>query len=264
MRLSAVRLSILVASTVALGACAYDRPEAQSRAIAWRAPQADPELRDAQAQLRTLGLYGGPVDGLWGPETAAAVERYQRDHRLTVTARLDNDTLAALRDGTSPAPLQVTDTSNVRAIQHRLGQLGFYDGPVDGVWGRDTQISLERFQRARNLPQGQVTVATLSAMGLDPNDYDRRTLAADTPAMQRTATPLEPPVVRGVQQRLRVMGFYRGPADGVWGPETHSALIEFQKSRGLDATGDLTPATASVLGLNPNNLRRSVTTYGGR
>ncbi len=261
MKRAVVRFSILVASAFALGACAYDDTPQPRPQIAWQAPPADPELRDAQADLRTLGAYNGPVDGLWGPETAAAVERFQRDHRLTVTARLDDATLTALHAATAPAPLQVSDASDVRALQNRLNQLGFYYGPADGVWGPDTQIALESFQRSRHLAPGQVTVATLSAMGLDANAFDRRTVVADAAQIQRTSTPLEPPVIRGVQQRLRVMGFYRGPADGIWGPDTRSALIDFQKSRGLDATGDLTPTTASVLGLTPNNLRRSVTNY---
>lgn len=261
MKRAVVQFSILVASAMALGACASDDTPQPRSQIARQAPPADPELRDAQADLRTLGAYDGPVDGLWGPETTAAVERFQRDHRLTVTARLDDVTLTALHDATAPAPLQVSDTSDVRALQNRLSQLGFYNGPVDGVWGPDTQIALEGFQRSRHLAPGQVTVATLSAMGLDAGAFDRRAVVADTAQIQRAATPLEPPVIRGVQQRLRVMGFYRGPADGIWGPDTRSALIDFQKSRGLDATGDLTPSTASVLGLNPNNLRRSVTNY---
>ena len=117
-----------------------------------------------------------------------------------------------------------------------------------------------------------MTVATASALDLDPAAFETRTVAMETPRQvpaapervaataAQSATPLEPAVIHGVQQRLRVMGFYRGAADGIWGPVTQNALIEFQKSRGLDATGDLTPATASVMGLNPNNLSRSVTT----
>jgi peptidoglycan hydrolase-like protein with peptidoglycan-binding domain len=60
---------------------------------------------------------------------------------------------------------------------------------------------------------------------------------------------------------LRAVGFYSGPADGIWGPETQQALTEFQKSRGLQASGALTPTTASMLGLNPNDLRSSVASY---
>lgn len=266
MKHAAVRLSVITASLLTplltLGACAYDEPAPAARSVSYSAPEADPKLRDAQAQLRTLGLYGGPVDGVWGPETAGAVERFQRDHSFVVTARLDDATMAALHAATVADPLTVTGVSNVRTIQNRLTQLGYYDGPADGVWSRDTQLALEKFQRARDLPPGEVTVVTVSALGLDPDAFETssvttRTATAPEPA---SLTPLEPGVIRGVQQRLRIMGFYRGAADGIWGPATQSALIAFQRSRGLEASGDLTPTTASVMGLNPNDLRRSVTT----
>ncbi|MAY75771.1 MAG: hypothetical protein CMJ31_13855 [Phycisphaerae bacterium] len=43
--------------------------------------------------------------------------------------------------------------------------------------------------------------------------------------------------VRGVQQRLNNLGFRAGPADGLAGPKTTSAVTAFQASRGLDRTG---------------------------
>jgi peptidoglycan hydrolase-like protein with peptidoglycan-binding domain len=60
--------------------------------------------------------------------------------------------------------------------------------------------------------------------------------------------------VRNVQTRLRALGFYRGARDGVWGAGTQAALEQFQRGRGLEATGQINPVTAQALGLNPNNL----------
>ena len=57
--------------------------------------------------------------------------------------------------------------------------------------------------------------------------------------------------------RLRRLGFYRGAADGVWGPRSQEALTRFQQSRGLQASGEFNPATLSALGLDPNNLAAS-------
>ena len=58
---------------------------------------------------------------------------------------------------------------SVRQIQSQLRNLGFYGGPVDGVWGAGTQEAIARFQQGRGLqPNGQINPATLSAMGLDP------------------------------------------------------------------------------------------------
>jgi peptidoglycan hydrolase-like protein with peptidoglycan-binding domain len=40
-----------------------------------------------QAGLTQLGYDPGPIDGAMGPKTKYAIERYQRDHRLTVDGR---------------------------------------------------------------------------------------------------------------------------------------------------------------------------------
>jgi hypothetical protein len=50
----------------------------------------------AQEQLADLGYYGGTIDGAFGPQTSAAVLRYQRDYGLPVTGRLDGNTRASL------------------------------------------------------------------------------------------------------------------------------------------------------------------------
>jgi peptidoglycan hydrolase-like protein with peptidoglycan-binding domain len=60
-------------------------------------------------------------------------------------------------------------------------------------------------------------------------------------------------VIRNVQQRLRALGFYRGGVDGLWGAGTQAALERFQQGRGLQATGQVNPATVQALGLDPNN-----------
>ena len=66
--------------------------------------------------------------------------------------------------------------------------------------------------------------------------------------------PLTPDGVRMVQARLKAMNSYPGLVDGIWGPGSQTALRNFQQSRGLQATGDMNPATAATLGLDPVTL----------
>ena len=54
-------------------------------------------LRRAQSLLANRGFYRDVVDGLPGPATEEAILTYQRSNRLTLTGRLDLDTLAELR-----------------------------------------------------------------------------------------------------------------------------------------------------------------------
>ena len=65
------------------------------------------EVAQAQAQLRGLGYDPGPVDGVFGQRTAAAVQAFQSDRRLAVDGSLTAESLAliaaeAARSGTSP------------------------------------------------------------------------------------------------------------------------------------------------------------------
>lgn len=144
----------------------------------------------------------------------------------------------------------------VRAVQDRLRQLGDYRGRVDGVWGADSQAALEHFQQSHGLQvTGQLNQATAKTLGLQPSAL----VAAGQPP-PRTAPPnlagtsLSPDAVRAVQRRLRELKFYSGAVDGVWGANTQAAIQQFQQGRGLQANGQLNPATISALGLNPNSL----------
>jgi peptidoglycan hydrolase-like protein with peptidoglycan-binding domain len=58
--------------------------------------QAQPDVRAAQEKLKDKGYDPGPVDGIWGPRTAAAISEYQRKEKMTITNRLDTETLAKL------------------------------------------------------------------------------------------------------------------------------------------------------------------------
>jgi hypothetical protein len=49
-----------------------------------------------QERLAREGYYRGQIDGVFGPETRAALAQFQSNHGLHVTGALTNDTLAAL------------------------------------------------------------------------------------------------------------------------------------------------------------------------
>jgi peptidoglycan hydrolase-like protein with peptidoglycan-binding domain len=63
---------------------------------------------------------------------------------------------------------------------------------------------------------------------------------------------LSRPQVRQIQQALDKNGFKAGRTDGIWGPETRSALMNFQKSKDIGAAnGELNDETLAALELNP-------------
>ena len=51
---------------------------------------------EVQQALAQQGYYQGPIDGVLGPMTRRAIERFQVDHGLGVTAAIDQPTLASL------------------------------------------------------------------------------------------------------------------------------------------------------------------------
>jgi hyperosmotically inducible protein len=65
--------------------------------------QVQAHVRAAQEKLKEKGYDPGPIDGIWGPRTAAAVAEFQRKENLTVTSRLDSNTLGKLEVGVGGA-----------------------------------------------------------------------------------------------------------------------------------------------------------------
>jgi peptidoglycan hydrolase-like protein with peptidoglycan-binding domain len=53
-------------------------------------------VRTIQGRLRQLGFYRAEPDGVWGPKTQAAVERFQQSRALQVTGQLNPTTITAM------------------------------------------------------------------------------------------------------------------------------------------------------------------------
>jgi putative peptidoglycan binding protein len=58
--------------------------------------RASDDVRAAQQALRDKGFNPGPIDGIHGPRTTAAVRDFQQKENLTVTGQLDAETNARL------------------------------------------------------------------------------------------------------------------------------------------------------------------------
>jgi peptidoglycan hydrolase-like protein with peptidoglycan-binding domain len=175
---------VVVASLLAAApAAAQTVAPAGPPALTYTQPLTPQAVQLVQDHLHQQGIYNGRIDGVWGPDSQAALESFQQTHGLQVTGQLNQATIATL--GISPdelltgatpagavAPVAGSTLSGgaVRAIQSRLRALNFYNGALDGIWGGETQRAIERFQQGRGLqPNGQLNPATITALGLDPN-----------------------------------------------------------------------------------------------
>jgi peptidoglycan hydrolase-like protein with peptidoglycan-binding domain len=67
----------------------------------------DEYLRKVQQSLNDQGYDVGKIDGKWGPRTSAALRKFQGDHGIEATGRMDAQTITALGI-TQPAPTTTT------------------------------------------------------------------------------------------------------------------------------------------------------------
>jgi LysM repeat protein len=126
-----------------------------------------------QVALRALGLYHGPIDGLVGPQTVAAIRTAQRRAHLPVTGLADKRTRATL--GPLGRPLLGARVMrpgafgfDVAVLQFLLTRQGVYHGTLDGYLGVGTNAALRRYQRRMRLTaDGVVGPRTLAALVLE-------------------------------------------------------------------------------------------------
>jgi lysozyme family protein len=142
------RLALLAVASCAAFAAALPGPEAARAGV-------NAQLAGLQVALRAHGLYLGPIDGIAGPRTAAAVHAFQRRKRLPIGVA-DARTRWAL--GPLGHPLFGTRTLmrgdfgwDVAVLQFLLTRRGVYSGALDGYFGGETAAALARYQRRLNL-----------------------------------------------------------------------------------------------------------------
>ncbi|MFP5502714.1 MAG: peptidoglycan-binding protein [Candidatus Sericytochromatia bacterium] len=161
------------------------------------------QVRSLQEKLKAAGHNPGGVDGVFGPNTEAAVRRFQQAKGLTVDGIAGPQTMGALSAGRpSGAP-------GVQTLQRELKQAGFNPGGIDGKFGPNTQKAVERFQRAKGLAvDGVVGPKTWAALGVKSNRILRRQAPASH-AHGSVNTPDGPMVRRdGGMISARIAGQY--------------------------------------------------------
>jgi peptidoglycan hydrolase-like protein with peptidoglycan-binding domain len=133
-------------------------------------------VAEIQRELSRRGFYDGPVDGLYGPKTDAAVRDFEQTAGLKPSTEPNESLLRAIaRAGAKTAKTQVPAgkptaaridpiaeqigySRRVLAVQRALAEYGYGQIKPSGIVDSDTQAAIEKFERQRKLPvTGQVS-----------------------------------------------------------------------------------------------------------
>ena len=125
----------------------------------------------------------------------------------------------------------------VLSVQRELKQLGYYDGVVDGQMGSQTAAAIRRYQMAEKLKvTGEMNAQTLrQSWNLSParprprKDGPCRSEVSGSPYVAladmfkggpfiSVGPEMQIAVIRQAQRNLRLLGYYKGPIDGIAKP----------------------------------------------
>ncbi len=113
----------------------------------------DPAVRDLQEALKTLGHDPGPVDGVFGEKTEAAVKMFQQAREIAADGVVGRVTWININEADQSEPvLKVGSTGlPVRRLQSRMSAVGFDIGGVDGRFGTKTDAAVRNLQQRAGL-----------------------------------------------------------------------------------------------------------------
>lgn len=106
-------------------------------------------LRDLQVSLKEVNLYGGAIDGKWGPKSASAAADLTRSYGELIGR-------GPLTAASFPSVANDNGSNIVTQLQYYMAGFGLYTDKVDGIWGKNTGNGViamaEKFRIASNLP----------------------------------------------------------------------------------------------------------------
>src|SRR3954469_11532451 len=217
-----------------------------------------PAVADVHAALRALGLLPPPPDGapdaaptdaaVYDSVTELAVRHFQQVRGLSVDGRVGEETYRALSEARWSLgdrllrydPERPTRGDDVTNLQDRLHELGYDAGPVDGVFGPETEVGLRAFQRDYGLTSdgtcGPATLRALRQLG--------RKVTGGRPQLLRQSASFVESGPHLIGRRIVVDPGHGGDDAGVTAGETTEADVVFDLASRIE--GRLAAAGATV------------------
>ena len=136
----------------------------------------------------------------------------------------------------------------VEQVQGYLIQLGYLQGWADGIFGENTQNAVKTVQADLGLEiTGKVTQYLYEILGdmASGGEAPVSRPIADTAVIASSGSKGD--TVKDIQTRLVELGFLNEAPDGLYGPNTATAVKSFEQSQGLNASGVVTASTYALL-----------------
>lgn len=244
-----------------------------------------PDVLDAQRLLRERGFDPGPLDGIYGERTEAAVRAFQSANGLLVDGIVGPATWSRLRIGAPEPQYRIAVDVDQRILTLRRDQALVKRYPVavgrpetptpTGDWvitekvvnpggpfgARWMRISVPWGGYGIHGTDNPASIGTAASHGCirmyNEDVIELYNLVPVGTPVRITGTAatgriLAESVAPGrdieeVQRKLAVLGYYRGDIDGVYGPLTRQAVANFQRDQGLAADGIVGPLTYQAL-----------------
>jgi peptidoglycan hydrolase-like protein with peptidoglycan-binding domain len=205
----------------ALTAASWPGADAVRPGAGYGTPGGSDGVRAVQRMLRSAGYDPGPVDGLFGPRTQAAVQWFQAKGGIRPTGVVDPASLSRLRGRIRDRPPPNDWASPRRLEAPPLPSAGWHGRPI-----RNPQRGRSARVWGRAHTGGSDHPLQLGA------GYRRQG------GSQR---------VRRIQRMLHEIGYHSGPVDGRFGPRTRASMQWVQLKYGLEPSGSVDAATLSAL-----------------
>jgi peptidoglycan hydrolase-like protein with peptidoglycan-binding domain len=132
-------------------------------------------------------------------------------------------------------------TQLISGIQTELAKRGFYDAPVDGVWGAKTDTAVRDFLQAARLdikPEATgamlraITGSTVKAAAASPAPQ-----AAHNDPIAELLAPSKR--VLAIQRALADFGYGQIKPTGIFDPDTRAAIEKFERAHQMPVTGQI-------------------------
>lgn len=244
-----------------------------------RANTSSEAIRAMQTRLKALGYLMANPSGGYYSATISAVEAFQRAAGLKVQGKVATVEMQQLLFSSSAPSAYAgaaeyadlsygtSDSDQVRLMQRRLSNLGYFSGTATGNYYSATQRAVSAFKTAIGL-SGNGKTATAAMLKIlysagapakgeiynpDPTAAPTATPAPDetTPAPSQEPTPTPVPVVygelkygvrgnaavRSMQDRLRALGYMSCASTGGYFTQTRRAIQAFLEACYMSGDG---------------------------